>query len=139
MDRRAFFWQIQDGILPQPAAADTLGMRIVHVDFEAGVLEAEFDGKAAFTNPAGNIQGGFLAAMLDDTMGPALAAQLAEGEFAPTLNLNVQFFAPARPGRLRGVGRVEKHGSAVCYLSGELSQDGRIVAKASATAAIRRL
>ena len=77
--------------------------------------------------------------MLDDTMGPALASQLAEGEFAPTLNLNVQFFSPANPGRLRGIGRVEKRGGSICYLSGELLQDDRVVAKATATAAIRKL
>lgn len=139
MDPKAFFWQIQEGKLPQPPVALTLGMNILHVDAEAGVLEAEFEGKVAFTNPAGNIQGGFLSAMLDDTMGPALASQLSAGEFAPTLNLNVQFFSPARPGRLIGVGRVEKRGSNICYLSGELSQDGKVVAKATATAAIRRL
>lgn len=139
MDSKAFFWQIQEGTLPQPAAARTLGMTILHVDPEAGVLKAEFDGKVEFTNPAGNIQGGFLSAMLDDTMGPALACQLAVGEFAPTLNLNVQFFSPAKPGKILGVGRVEKRGGGICYLSGDLSQEGRIVAKATATAAIRKL
>lgn len=139
MDPKAFFWQMQEGTLPQPPAARTLGMSILHVDPEAGVLEAEFDGRTEFTNPAGNIQGGFLSAMLDDTMGPALASQLAGGEFAPTLNLNVQFFSPARPGKLRGIGRVEKRGSGICYLSGELSQEGKIVAKATATAIIRKL
>lgn len=77
MDPEAFFWQIREGKLPQPPAARTLGMNLLHVDPETGVLEAEFDGKAEFTNPAGNIQGGFLAAMLDDAMGPALASQLA--------------------------------------------------------------
>ncbi|RHW21009.1 phenylacetic acid degradation protein [Pseudomonas jilinensis] len=114
-------------------------MTILHVDSEAGVLEAEFEGKAEFTNPAGNIQGGFLSAMLDDTMGPALASQLAGGEFAPTLNLNVQFFSPAKPGKLQAIGRVEKRGGAICFLSGELSQAGKIVATATATAAIRKL
>ncbi len=139
MDPNAFFWQIQEGKLPQPAAARTLGMNILHVDAEAGTLEAEFEGKPEFTNPAGNIQGGFLSAMLDDTMGPALACQLAAGEFAPTLNLNVQFFAPAKPGKIRGVGRVARRGGGICFLSGELSQDGKVVAAATATAAIRKL
>lgn len=58
-DPKAFFWQIQEGNLPQPAAAITLGMNILHVDPEVGVLEAEFEGKPEFTNPAGNIQGVF--------------------------------------------------------------------------------
>ena len=79
MDRSAFFWQIQDGKLPPPRAAVTLGISIREVSPEAGTIEVEFEGKPEFTNPAGHIQGGFLAAMLDDTMGPALAATLGAG------------------------------------------------------------
>ncbi len=139
MDRNAFFWQIQDGKLPTPEAAQTLGIKILRVDTESATLEAEFDGKQEFTNPAGNIQGGFLSAMLDDTMGPALAATLAAGEFAPTLNLNVQFLRAASLGRLHAVGRVVRRGGGICFLSGELSQNGRVVATATATAVIRKL
>jgi acyl-coenzyme A thioesterase PaaI-like protein len=80
MDREAFFWQVQAGKLPLPRVAATLGMQITRVDAEAGVVEADFEGKPEFTNPVGNVQGGILAAMLDDTMGPALACQLAAGE-----------------------------------------------------------
>jgi uncharacterized protein (TIGR00369 family) len=91
MDKKAFFWRIMAGEIPPPRAAQTLGLVFKHIDAESGAVEAEFQAKPAFTNAAGNIQGGFLAAMLDDTMGPALAATLAAGEFAPTLNLNVSF------------------------------------------------
>jgi uncharacterized protein (TIGR00369 family) len=139
VNSEAFFWQIQAGTLPEPPAAKTLGMIIVRVDSETGELEAEFDGKREFTNPAGNIQGGFLSAMLDDTMGPALASQLAAGEFAPTLHLNVQFLSAAKVGKLCGIGRIVKRGKDICFLSGELSQEGRIVATATATATIRKL
>lgn len=139
MDPNAFFWQIQEGKLPPPKSAQTLGMTILHVDAEAGTLEAEFDGKPEFINPAGNIQGGFLSAMLDDTMGPALSATLAAGEFAPTLHLSVQFLSPAVPGKLQAVGRVVRRGGGICFLAGELMQEGRLVATATATAAIRKL
>ena len=57
----------------------------------------------------------------------------------PTLNLNVSFLKPAKPGKLRGVGRVVKKGKDVCYLAAELSQNGEIVASATATALIRRM
>jgi uncharacterized protein (TIGR00369 family) len=139
MDRGAFFWQVQAGKLPLPRVAATLGMTIAKVDAEAGVVEAEFEGKPEFTNPVGNVQGGILAAMLDDSMGPALACQLAAGEFAPTLNLNISFLKPAKPGKLRGVGRVVRKGKDVCYLAGELFQNGELVATATATALIRKM
>jgi uncharacterized protein (TIGR00369 family) len=137
MDQEAYFWRIVAGELPAPKAAETLGLVFKHVDVEAGLIEVEFQGKPEFTNPAGNIQGGFLAAMLDDTMGPALAATLKQGEFAPTLNLNMSFHRSARVGPLAGRGRVVKRGRDVCFLAGELYQEGELVASANATAIVR--
>jgi uncharacterized protein (TIGR00369 family) len=139
MDQDSFFWQVQNGKLPAPKAAATLGISIKQVDAEVGTIEVEFQGRPEFTNPAGNVQGGFLAAMLDDTMGPALAAMLAKGEFAPTLNLNVSFARAAKVGTIQGRGRVLKRGKEVCFLAAELYQEGELVASATATAIIRRL
>jgi uncharacterized protein (TIGR00369 family) len=138
MDQDSFFWQIQNGKLPAPKAAATLGISIKKVDAEVGTIEVEFQGKPEFTNPAGNVQGGFLAAMLDDTMGPALAAMLAKGEFAPTLNLNVSFVRAAKVGAIQGRGRVLKRGKEICFLAAELYQEGELVASATATAIVRR-
>lgn len=139
MDKDAFFWKVMAGELPPPKVAAMLGMVFKKVDGERGTVEVEFQGKPEFTNPVGNIQGGMLAAMLDDTMGPALAALLGKGEFAPTLNLNVSFEKPAKVGAIQGRGRVVKRGRDVCFLAGELYQDGERVASATATALIRRL
>jgi uncharacterized protein (TIGR00369 family) len=77
--------------------------------------------------------------MLDDTLGPALVATLDEGEWAPTIDLQVQFLVPARPGQLRGRGRVVRRGRDIAFLAGELrGEDGVVVATATATAIIRR-
>ena len=54
----------------------------------------------------GNVLGAFLAAMLYDTVGPALLATLKPDQFQSTLDLNVRFLRPVRPGRLIGRGRV---------------------------------
>ena len=139
MDKQALFWKIMAGELPPPNAATTLGIVFKKIDADAGTIEVELQGKPEFTNPAGNIQGGFLAAMLDDTMGPALAATLNEGQFAPTLNLSLSFHRPAVVGSLIGKGRVLKRGKDVCFLSGELYQEGKLVASATATAIIRAI
>ncbi len=138
MDRNSFFWKIFDGRLPPPPCADTLGIEVAAIDGERGTVEVNFETKPGFLNPAGNVQGGFLAAMLDDTMGPALAATLAAGEFAPTVNLNVQFHRPAIAGPLKGIGRVVLRGREICQLSAELLQGDKIVATATATAIIRK-
>ena len=139
VDKDSYFWKRLDGRAPPPPCAKTLGTEIVQVDSEHGTIEINFEAKPEFLNPAGNVQGGFLAAMLDDTMGPAIMATLAAGEFAPTLNLNVQFHRPAKAGSLKGVGRVVLRGKEVCQLAGELFQNDKIVATATATALIRRI
>jgi uncharacterized protein (TIGR00369 family) len=78
--------------------------------------------------------------MLDDTLGPALVATLPEHQFAPTLDLHVQFLRPARPGRLVGRGRIVQRGKDVGFLAGELiDSDGRTVAVATPTARIQTI
>jgi acyl-coenzyme A thioesterase PaaI-like protein len=74
-----------------PSAARLLGWQLEAVDPEAGTITVRYHASADFTNPMGNIQGGFIAAMLDEAMGPALVATLPEGYFAPTLEMKVSF------------------------------------------------
>lgn len=125
------------GEAPMPPAAQTLGWRALELDPEAGTVSVEFTASERFLNPAGVIQGGFLAAMLDDTLGPALAICLPPDRFAPTLDLHVQFLRPARPGTIIGHGRVVKRGREICFLAGELTDSGgELIATATATARI---
>ena len=139
-DRQGPFWDVVRGEAPAPAAATTLGWQLRSIDPEAGTIEVGFEAAPAFVNPVGVIQGGFLAAMLDDTLGPALVATLGPGQFAPTLELNVQYLRPARPGALVGRGRVIHRTSSVAFLAGELADpSGTVVATASATVAIRSM
>jgi uncharacterized protein (TIGR00369 family) len=139
MGRQGPFWNVMEGRADPPSAAVVLGWKLIAVDPDAGTIEVSFTATDQFLNPAGNIQGGFLAAMLDDTLGPAVVATLADGEWAPTTDLHVQFLRPAKPGELRGQGRVVRRGRDVAFLSGELrAADGDLVATATATAAIRR-
>jgi uncharacterized protein (TIGR00369 family) len=138
MTREGPFWDVMEGRADPPAAATTLGWELIGVDPEAGTIDVAFLASEAFLNPAGTVQGGFLAAMLDDTLGPALVATLGSGEWAPTTDLHVQFHAPARPGRLLGRGRVVRRGPGLAHLAGDLRrEDGTLVASAMATAVIR--
>jgi uncharacterized protein (TIGR00369 family) len=132
------FWDVLEGRAEPPAAAVLLGWELLQVDPEAGTIEIAFRADERFLNPAGVVQGGFLAAMLDDTLGPALVATLGPGEWAPTTDLHVQFLAPARPGRLVGRGRIVRRGAGIAFLAGELlREDAVVAATAVATASIR--
>ncbi|MGD1056014.1 MAG: PaaI family thioesterase [Solirubrobacteraceae bacterium] len=136
--REGPFWDVLEGRRDPPPAAVLLGWKLASVDPDAETIEVSFTATEQFLNPAGDIQGGFLAAMLDDTLGPALVATLADGQWAPTIDLQVQFLRAAKPGKLHGVGRVVRRGREVAFLAGELrSADGAVVATATASAIIR--
>jgi uncharacterized protein (TIGR00369 family) len=134
-----FFEAIAAGKIPPPECAKTLGIEIIGYDLAAYTVELEFQGRPEFANPIGIVQGGFLSAMLDDCMGLASATIMNVGEFAPTLALSVQFHRPAKIGKLRGVGRVTMRGKEIFHLAGELFQDDKLVATATATALFRRM
>jgi uncharacterized protein (TIGR00369 family) len=128
-----------EGRREPPPSAVLLGFRLVEIDPEAGTIEVAFTATEQFLNPAGHIQGGFLAAMLDDTLGPALVATLPAGHWAPTIDLQVQFLAPALPGEYRARGRVVRRGRDIAFMAGELrGTDGTVVATATASAIIRQ-
>jgi len=136
-ERSGPFWDAVEGRAPMPPAASTLGFELVHADPDAGTIEVAFNPGPALTNPMGSVQGGFVAAMLDDTLGPALVATLEDGQFAVTLELKVSFLRPVGVGRVVGHGRIVHRGSSVAFLDGSLSDaEGTTVATATATARI---
>ena len=130
-----FMELVGNHVLELPGYVDLLGMRPLSA--EPGHVRMEFTATEQFLNPAGVVQGGFITAMLDDTMGPAAVAQLGPGHFAPTLELKVSFLRPVGPGRLVADGRVVHLGRSVAFLEGSLEDDeGNLVATATATARV---
>ena len=120
---------------PRPPCADLLGWRLIDHDAARGWIRIGFEALPGFCNPAGFIQGGILAAMLDDTMGPA-ALVMTEGRgFTSTIDMNVSFLAPARPGPLFGEGTVIQLGKTVAFLQAELRDEaGVLLARATSSA-----
>jgi uncharacterized protein (TIGR00369 family) len=135
--RRGSFWDVIQGRRDPPPAAAMLGWKVEAVDPDAGTIDVWFTAREEFLNLAGNVQGGFLAAMLDATLGPALATTFSDGEWAPTISMNVQFVRPAKPGKLKGRGRVVRRGRDIAFLAGELIDGEDIIATATASAIIR--
>jgi uncharacterized protein (TIGR00369 family) len=131
------FWDAVEGRAPMPRAAATLGLEFVEANVENGTIQLAFAATEAFTNPAGNVLGGFLAAMLYDTVGPALLATLEPDQFQSTLELNVQFLRPVRPGRIVGRGRLVRRDGDMALLEASLSDaEETVIATATATARI---
>ncbi|WP_421792621.1 PaaI family thioesterase [Hyphobacterium sp.] len=120
-----------------PEAARTLGWTLVEADSEAGRLRVAFDGKLEFTNPAGLVQGGFLAAMLDDVMGPAILVKSRGKKYATTIDLHTHYLRPVRPGRIEVEAIVTQLGRQVAYVEGKLfDARGRLCARATCSSMI---
>ena len=135
--RSGYFWDVMEGRRAPPPAAELLGFDPIEIDESIGTIRVRFTARPEFANPIGAVQGGFLAAMLDDTLGPALQSTLEPDQFAPTLELKVNFIAPAKPAALIADGRVVARGGSIAFLAGELrTEDGTLIATATATARI---
>jgi acyl-coenzyme A thioesterase PaaI-like protein len=75
------FWDGVEGRAPIPPAAATLGFEFVAADPELKTIDLVFVAREDWTNPSGNVLGAFVAAILYDTLGPALLATLEPDEF----------------------------------------------------------
>ena len=125
------------GAIPVPPAAVLLGWQAI--DIQPGYVKVQYTAREEFYNPQGNIQGGFIAAMLDDAMGPAAFTLLPATDFAPTLEMSVSFLRPARAGKLYAEGWIVHPSRRFMRLEGQLtSEDGELIATAKATAVINR-
>lgn len=119
---------------PSPTSAH-LGLELLAVDKARGIVEMAFNASDSLCNKWGGIQGGNVAAMLDDAMAFAIGLNLDWGQISPTLELKVSMLAPARPGRLYAVGQVVRRGRSVGFVEGLLYDDtGQLLATGSSTA-----
>lgn len=101
---------------------------------EPGHSIIEFRTEPAHENPFGNVQGGLLAAMIDNCIGPAVFLLVPDRAMS-TIEMKLNYLAPAKPGDLlRGEAHVIKHGRTTAFVEIALTrEDGTLVAKASAT------
>ena len=119
--------------VPAPPSAVLLGWSLRAMDVEAGTIEVGFGGKAEVANPAGFVQGGILAAMIDDAMGPIVAAHTRR--FPSTIDLHTHYLRPVRPGPVTVRARIDQAGRSVIFLSAQLFDSrGKLSATAQASA-----
>jgi uncharacterized protein (TIGR00369 family) len=120
---------------PIPPAARLLGWELISERSEEGVIEIAFHPNETMLNPRGTVQGGIVAAMLDDTMGPALFSMTGGKVVASSVDLNVSFIRPVQPGRVLARGRVISKGRAIAFLEAELfDTEGKLLARATSSA-----
>ena len=120
----------------RPPCTETLGTRLTSVDQAKMTARFEFEARQDFANPTGAIQGGFIAAMLDEAMSTTAIIASNVTMNAPTLEMKVSFLRPLFVGKASAEARILKWGRSTCFIEAELfDPEGQLVAKASATQA----
>lgn len=118
-----------------PACARHLGWTLLDYDAARGWAKLGFTARPEFLNPAGFVQGGFVGAMLDDTLGPPVFLMTEGRSYTVTLNMNVNFIAPARQGPFVGEGQVLQLGKTIAFSEARLRDAaGTLVATATSSA-----
>jgi uncharacterized protein (TIGR00369 family) len=111
-------------------------MRLTGVDQAGMSARYTFEARPEFANPTGAIQGGFIAAMLDEAMSATAIIASNVTMNAPTLEMKISFLRPLFIGPASAQARVLKWGKSTCFIEAELfGPAGELIAKASATQA----
>ena len=116
---------------------DTLGAKVIRFSSEPPEIEMEFEAIYDFTHSDGQvIQGGFVTGMLDAPMAHLLMGLYEEPITPMTLDINVSYLAPSKPGKLNCVAEVVQRGKSTAFMSSRLYQQEKLVATATSTVKI---
>ena len=113
----------------------TLGMTCLDKS-EPGRTVWQMRADERFANPVGIVQGGFIAAFADSSMGASSLTFARERKvFSANAELKISFLKPAKVGTLLTcTAQVLSGGSRAAFVEAEVvDEDGRLVAKASST------
>ncbi len=126
----ALLEQLQAGTLPRPSLGHTLDFSLREVTHGRAVFESRPQDFAL--NPMGTLHGGFYCSLLDSALGCAVHSTLGPGERYTTVQIDVTFVRPMRPGdeAVEAVGEMVHRGRRTASARGELRgvESGRLYA-----------
>ena len=136
-DPRTFF--SEEGGTPPPSMRH-MGFELQDADIERGWIRVRFTPRAEFLNPMGVAQGGFLIAMLDDTMGPAVIVKSGGTHLTSSIDIHAHFLRPVKLGPVFCEAEVTRLGRTIAYIEGKLfDEDGKLCVTCSSSAIVARL
>ena len=113
---------------------DTLGAKVIRFSSEPPEIEMEFEAIHDFTHSDGQVvQGGFVTGMLDAPMAHLLMGLFEFKTIPMTLDINVSFLAPSKPGKLNAHAEVIRIGKSIAFMSSKLYQENLLVATSTST------
>lgn len=129
---------IEDDIMARVAASPfhaSMGISVSSV--RDGEVDLVLEARPDHANLHGTVHGGVLATLADTAAGLAVRSAIAPGSGHVSVNLDVQYLAPARPGTLLATGRVVRLGRRIAFAEAEVAaSDGTMLARAQVTIAI---
>jgi uncharacterized protein (TIGR00369 family) len=105
------------------------------IEIESGRAVVRFSPIEQMENPFGQIQGGILAGMIDNCVGPAVGATTPDRQ-TTTIQMSIHFLKPVIAGEtIIGTAEVVKYGRTQAYVEANLTResDGELLVKATAT------
>lgn len=109
------------------------------VSAEAGNVTLELARKPELLQFSGSFHGGVLAGLADHCAGAAATTTLAPGKIAVTVDLHINFLAPANGEKISATARCVQSGSTLCVVSVtvESQKDSASTVCAMATVTLR--
>jgi uncharacterized protein (TIGR00369 family) len=108
------------------------GISVVHA--VAGEVRLGWEARPDHRNLQGLVHGGVLATLVDIAMGLAVRTVVGPTRRHVTIDLDVHYLRPAKPGPLEAVGSVVRVGTHVGFAEGSVTDAaGRLLVRASGT------
>jgi len=115
---------------------DLIGLQFVKC--EGGQSRCTLEVEQRLLNPHGAVHGGVLYSMADTGMGGAMYTVMEKEELCATIEIKIVYFKAVRSGTLVCDTRIISRGRRTAALESEITNDGRLVAKASGTFSVFR-
>ena len=109
-------------------AGNWLGLTIEHIEFGKAIINVLV--KHDMTNPYGNIHGGMMSLVIDESIGWAIASLDTQNHYT-SLSLNVDFLYAIKEGqRIRAIAQVLRKGKKIINVECHVYDlDGKILAR----------
>ncbi|MHA2035801.1 MAG: PaaI family thioesterase [Promethearchaeota archaeon] len=104
--------------------------------FEKGFSQCTIKIEKKLMNPHGFLHGGIIYSMADTGMGAALYSLLEENESCATVEVKISYFKPVIDGVLICNTKVINKGRTISALESEITNNEKLIAKASGTFSI---
>lgn len=125
---------------PPPASLHSpinAALGIQSEDLPDGRVRLSIETDGSHQNEVGLVHGGVSALLLDGAMGRCVGRSLEPGQTCATVQLSVQFLAPAE-GRIAALARIVRRGRTTAFMEAECTRaDGTVIARAHGTWVIR--